>query len=151
MKANGEKQFLYSIRRLPRRRAVAAFLLLFYVIAGASVIEYFSVNVSIDIPAHNKIAVLDSTQPPLVFGKKDSVQSSPNEFYFTGTHKSEPSAGEDGCFLCCAHAVPVRKVMNADAAAPPTVAAEKSSAIFSSRHRHSDSHSPPFYRPPRIV
>lgn len=149
MKASGEKQFLYSIR-LPRFRAVAAFLLLFYVLADVTVIEYFSGNAALGISAYNKVVALNSTAP-LVEGNTNSVQSSTNEFYLTGTHKSELSSDEDDCFLCCTHILLGYNGINAAFAAVLSVIAQKSSAFFPRRQRHSESHPSPFYRPPRLV
>lgn len=151
MKATEEKQFLYSIR-LPRVRAVAAFLLLFYVLADVTVIEYLSGNAALGIPAYNKVVALDSTAPPLVEGNTNSVQTSPNEFYLTGTHKSESASDDDNCFLCCTHILLGYNGINAAAAAASLpVVAQKNSAFFPHRQRHSDSHPSPFYRPPRSV
>lgn len=149
MKASGEKQFLYSIR-LPRLRAVAAFLLLFYVLADVSVIEYLSGNAALGIPSYNKVVDSDSTAP-LAESRADSVQSRPNEFYLKGIYKSESSTDEDDCFLCCTHIILGYDSILAVIAAPLPLTARKTSAVFYYRQKHSDSHLPPFYRPPRLA
>lgn len=149
MRATGEKQFLYSIC-LPRLRAAAAFLLLFYVLADVTVIEYFSGNAALGIPSYNKVVALDSTASE--FAGIKSVQSSPDESRLPGSQKSGSSSDdEDDCFLCCAHMLLGYSGLNVSTAPALPVIAQKSTAFFSRRQRHSDSHPPPFYRPPRFV
>lgn len=149
MKATGEKQLLYSLW-LPRFRAVAAFLLLFYVLADVTVVEYFSGNAALGIPSYNAVVVSDSTAP-LAESRADSIQSRPNEFYLKGIYKSESSTDEDDCFLCCTHIILGYNSIYAVIAAPLSLIAQKTSAVFYYRQKRSDSHLPPFYRPPRLA
>lgn len=147
MRESEKKQLLYS-KWLPRVRAVAAFLMLFYVLADVSVIEYFSGNAALGIPAYNKVVVLNST--PHATGGIKEIQNSFNESRFKGTHQSEPSLDDDDCFLCCTHMILGCNQMDVPASILPVVV-RKNPAVFSREQKHSNSHLPTFYRPPRFA
>ena len=149
VKATEKKHLLYS-KWLPRLRLVAAFLMLFYVLADVSVIEYFSGNAALGIPAYNKVVVLDSAPLPSANAGIKKIQNSFNESHFKRTHQSESSSDDDDCFLCCTHMILGCNQMDVPASDLPVVA-QKSPAAFSREQRRSDSHLPTFYRPPRII
>lgn len=145
MKVSGEKHSLY-LKWRPRLRLVAACLMLFYLLADCTILEYFSGNTLLGIPAYNKTVVLNSASDEI--DETSGTRGSIDVTHISGSRKSVLSTDDDDCFCCSSHIALGYSQMIVSVAVP--VVSRQTSSFFFRRQERSDSHLPPFYRPPQL-
>lgn len=138
---NGKKQIssLISKRRV---RRFAALLLLFYLIADVTVLEYFCGNPDLGIVSYTQAVAKASMKSKA--DKRVFIQS-PTD---SSKHDSESNTEPDGddCFCCCSHAL--QSVFIVENRLP--VIEEQIQNSFT-RKMQSNPHLTLSYRPPRIA
>ena len=121
-------------------KLVATFLVLFYLLADCSVLEYFSGNISLGIPAYNKTVLSYSAS-----GKPDEIvfaHNSLDKSHLSGNQKSGLPLDDDDCFCCSSHLALGYSQMIVSIALP--IVSRQIPSFFTREQGLSDSQLPPF-------